>query len=114
VITQLNLADAAVAVAVAVEADLRMTRVFHRLHVLYGMELQRYSQNRNQLLFPDGQIQKMPTLDGMIYLKNPPDTQTCNNILYGFFRIALFDNFRSTQVCRFPAPILPWQNSVLD
>jgi hypothetical protein len=108
--------DTAVAVAVVVEADIRMTRVFHRLHVFSMLEMQRYSQNMNQLLFPDGQTQKMPTLNVLLENppKNPPDTKTCNHFLYLFFRIAPLDNFRPTWVCPFhPAPIPPWQNSFL-
>jgi hypothetical protein len=93
-----------------------MTRVFHRLHVFSMLELQRYSQNINQLLFPDDQMQKMPALDVLVEKppKNPPDTQTCNHFLCGFFQIAPLDIFRPTRVCRFHlAPIPPWQNSFL-
>ena len=75
-----------------------------------------YSQNINQLLFPDDQIQKMTALDVLVEKppKNPPDTQTSNYFLCGFFRIAPPDIFRPIRVCRFHlAPIPPWQNSFL-
>jgi len=92
--TNLHLAVAVLSVVVVEEAEIRKMRACRCEYWFSILEFHYCFQNRNQLFFPNGQIQMMPTLEGYSKLKNPFDTQTCSYFHYCFFRIAPPDNFQ--------------------